>query len=54
MIFSGKTTTSNLLVVDDVEPVNTLIIVELDPQLLIEAALLYHVSLRGVFKVDCW
>ena len=39
---------------DDAEPVNTLIVVELDPELLIEAALLYHVRLQRVFKVDCW
>ena len=37
---------------DDVEPVDTLIVVELDPQLLVQAALLYHVSLQRVFKVD--
>ena len=29
----------------DVEPVNTLVIVELDPELLVEAALLYDVCL---------
>ena len=39
----------------DVEPVNTLIVVELDPELLVEAALLDHVqTLQRLFKVNCW
>ena len=37
----------------EIVPVNTLIVVELDPQLLVEAAFLDHVSLKRALKVDC-
>ena len=36
----------------DVEPVNTLIVVELDPELLIKTALLDNVRLGRLLKVD--
>ena len=52
-LFRRNVTTFRNDVKDDVEPVDTLIVVELDPQLLVEAAFLYHVSLQRVFKVDC-
>ena len=51
-LFRRNVTTFRNDVKDDVEPVDTLVVVELDPQLLVEAALLYHVSLQRVFKVD--
>ena len=37
----------------EIVPVNTLIVVELDPQLLVEAAFLDHVSLERALKVNC-
>ena len=51
-LFRRNVTTFRNDVKDDVKPVDTLVVVELDPQLLVEAALLYHVSLQRVFKVD--
>ena len=36
----------------EIVPVNTLIVVELDPQLLVEAAFLDHVSLKRALKVN--